>query len=137
MAKEIDFNNLESILDGIETILRIQTVGAPTIVPAPLILAGAASRGGLSATKIANNIISKQSDAGLPVGALPNGEVSVEEKMERIRIEEIVRALHEDVVIQVVIPPGQTLAAAGASPSGPVSVVGSTTFYTRGNAIIT
>lgn len=137
MAKEINFNSLESVLSGLFNLLRIDTGGVPTTVPAPLILAGAGARGGLSATKVANRIISRRGEAGLPVGALPNGDVSNEERLERIRVEEILKAIQEDANIQVVIPPGQSLTGVGGNAGGPVTIVGSTTFYTRGNAVIT
>ena len=51
--------------------------------------------------------------------------------MERVRIEEIVKALLEDMIISVAIPPGITLTAAGVSAAGPVSVFGSTITITK------
>jgi hypothetical protein len=56
--------------------------------------------------------------------------------MERIRVEEIVRAFQEDAIISVAIPPGITLSAAGISPTGPVSVFGSTIMYSKGYGVI-
>jgi hypothetical protein len=55
--------------------------------------------------------------------------------MERIRIEEIVKAIQQDMVITIAIPPGTTLSAAGVSPTGPVSVFGSTIMYTKGYGV--
>lgn len=132
----LDFSSFDSILSGFQKILRIQTAGAPTSVPTPLILFGAPQRAGLSPTQIASRIISRKSEAGLPVGALPSGGVSPDEIMERIRIEEIIKALQEEAIITVAIPPGTTLTAAGSSPSGPVSVFGSTITLTRGFGVI-
>ena len=51
-------------------------------------------------------------------------------------IEEIVKALQEDAIISVAIPPGITLSAAGIGPSGPVSVFGSTITYSKGYGVI-
>lgn len=131
-----DFGSMDSIIAAFNVLLKVQTVGGPPPVPALLILTGVPTRTGLSAIKIASRIISRKSEAGLPVGALPSGGVSPDEIMERIRIEEIIKALQEEAVITVGIPPGITLTAAGASPSGPVTVAGATITYTKGYGII-
>ena len=131
----IDFGNLDSILGAFNKILKLQTVGAPTNIPSPLLLIGAPRRSGLSPTAIASRIISRKSEAGLPVGALPSGGVAPDEIMERIRIEEIVKAIQLEMLVTVVIPPGTTVTAAGASVAGPVTVVGSTITLTKGFGI--
>lgn len=127
-----DFSNIDSIINTFNKILKVQTVGAPTKVPTPLILVGSQRRPGLSPTKIASRIIARKSEAGLPVGALPSGGVSPDEIMERIRVEEIIKAIQQEMVITVAIPPGTTVTGAGSSPSGPVSIVGSTITLTTG-----
>ena len=132
----INFTNIESIIEGFQKILTIQTVGTPTKVPSPLILVGTPLRSGMSPTKIASRIIARKSEAGLPVGALPSGGVAPDELMERIRVEEIIKALQQDALITVSIPPGTTLTAAGTSPAGPVTVFGSTITLTTGYGII-
>lgn len=136
MASEVNFQAFTSILSGIKKILRIQNSTTSQTVPTPLILVGAPRRSGLSPTKIASRIIQRKSEAGLPVGALPSGAVSPDELMERIRAEEYIRAFQEEAKITVAIPPGTTLTAAGASPSGPVTVVGSTINITTGYGVI-
>lgn len=132
----IDFSNIDAIIGGFDKILSLSSTGSPTPVPTPLILIGVATRTGLSPTKIASRIIARKSEAGLPVGVLPSGAVSPDEIMERIRIEEIIKALQEDAVITVAIPPGITLTAAGISPTGPVTVAGSTILYAKGYGVI-
>ncbi|MFW5847635.1 MAG: hypothetical protein ACOCVF_01770 [bacterium] len=132
----INYSNIDSIIGGFQKILKLQTTGVPTNVPTPLILLGSTTRPGLSPTKIASRIIARKSEAGIPVGALPSGGVSPDEIMERIRVEEIIKAIQEDAVITVAIPPGTTLTAAGTSPSGPVNVFGSTITLTRGFGVI-
>ena len=132
----INFVNIESIIEGFKKILSIQTVGSPTKVPSPLVLIGTPLRQGLSPTKIASRIITRKTEAGLPVGALPSGGVAPDELMERIRIEEIIKAFQEDALLTVVIPPGTTLTGSGASPSGPVTIFGSTITLTTGYGII-
>jgi len=133
---EINFESFNSILSGIQKVLKIQNSNSTTKIPTPLILIGAQRRSGLSASKIASRIIQRKSEAGLPIGVLPSGGVSPDELMERIRIEEIIKAIQEDAKITVAIPPGTTLSAAGSSPAGPVAVVGATITLTTGYGVI-
>ena len=132
----IDFNSPESIIDGFDKILQLSSIGAPPQIPVPLILIGVPQRTGLSPIKIAANIIARKSEAGLPVGVLPSGAVSPEEMMWRIAVEEIVNAFQQDAVISVGIPPGIAVSAFGISPTGPVSVFGSTITYIKGFGVI-
>ena len=132
----IDFTNIESIIGGFDRVLSLSSVGGVPPVPTPIILVGVPRRSGLSPIKIASRIIARKSEAGLPVGALPSGNVSPDEIMERIRVEEIIKALQQDAVISVAIPPGTTLTAAGISAVGPVSVFGSTITFTKGYGVI-
>ena len=132
----IDFNSIDAIIAGFDKILSLSSIGGPPPVPTPLILVGVPLRTGLSPTKIASRIIARKGEAGLPVGVLPSGGVSPDELMERIRIEEIINALQQEAIITVAIPPGITLTAAGVSPSGPVSVFGSTIIYSKGYGVI-
>ena len=132
----IDFSSIDAIIGGFDKILSLSSVGSPTPVPTPLILIGVPMRTGLSPTKIASRIIARKSEAGLPVGALPSGAISPDEIMERIRIEEIIKAFQQDAIISVAVPPGITLTAAGISPAGPVTVFGSTITFTKGYGVI-
>jgi len=132
----IDFNNISSIIGGFDKILKLSSVGGPLPVPTTLILVGVPRRPGLSPTKIASTIIARKNEAGLPVGALPSGSVSPDEIMERIRVEEIIKAFQQDALITVGIPPGLTVQAAGISPTGPVTVVGSSILPFKAYGII-
>lgn|ERR1035437_360944 len=132
----IDFNDINAIIGGFDKILKLSSVGGPPPVPTPLILIGVPKRSGLSSIKIASRIIARKSEAGLPVGVLPSGAVSPDEIMERIRAEEYIKALQQDAIISVAIPPGTTLTAAGISPTGPVSVFGSTITLSKGYGVI-
>ena len=131
----IDFSNIDAIIGGFTKVLNLSSIGGPPPVPTPLILVGVPLRAGLSPTKIASRIIARKSEAGLPVGALPSGGINPDEIMERIRIEEIVKAIQQDMIISVAVPPGITLTAAGISPTGPVSVFGSTITFTKGYGV--
>jgi hypothetical protein len=132
----IDFNSMSSIITGFDKILKLSSVGGSPPIPTPLVLVGVPRRSGLSPTKIASKIIARKVEAGLPVGALPSGAVSADEIMERIRVEEIVKALQQDASITIAIPPGLTVTAAGTSPAGPVTVVGSSILPFKGYGII-
>lgn len=132
----MDYSNINNLLNGFDKILSLSSIAPPPQIPAPLILVGVPKRSGLSAIKIASRIISRKSEAGLPVGMLPNGETNPDEIMERIRIEEIIRALQEEAIISIGIPPGITLSGAGISPAGPVTVYGSTITTGKGFGII-
>ena len=57
-----------------------------TPLPPPLLLSGGYTRPGLSARNIAARIISRQSEAGAPVGAMPDGTRNISEAMEVIRV---------------------------------------------------
>ncbi|MFW6219882.1 MAG: hypothetical protein ACOC33_03500 [bacterium] len=132
----VDFKNIDSIIGGFNKILQLSSIGGPPPVPTPLILVGAPRRPGLSPTKIASKIIARKSEAGLPVGALPSGSVNPDEIMERIRIEEIVKALQQDALISVGVPLGIPIQAAGLSPAGPVTVTGLSIRPIKGYGVI-
>ena len=132
----LNYSDINSIIGGFNKILSLASVGSPLPVPAVLVLVGSPLRPGLSPIKIASRIIARKSEAGLPVGVLPSGGISPDEMMERIRAEEYIKALQQDALLTVVIPPGITLTAAGISPTGPVSVFGSTIYYAKGYGVI-
>ena len=125
----MDFNSINDIIGGFNKVLKLSSVGGLPPIPTPLILIGVPKRAGLSPIKIA-------SQAGLPVGVLPSGAISPDEIMERIRAEEYIKAFQEEAIITIAIPPGTTLTAAGISPTGPVSVFGSTITLSKGYGVI-
>jgi len=132
----IDYSNIDSVLNGILKIVKMSSVGTPPPIPTTLIMSGVPRRSGLSAIKISREIIKRKSEAGLPVGVLPNGNANPDEIMERIRIEEWIKALQNDSIITVAIPPGITLTGAGTSLAGPVSIFGSTITVTKAYGVI-
>ena len=108
-----------------------------TSFPSTLLSIVAPFRPGLSAKRIASEIISKQAEAGAPVGPLPDGTRNVSEGMEVIRIESIVKALHEDSKIQLTIPPGAIyIKAIGSNSGGPVISEGTNINVITGEGII-
>ena len=89
-----------------------------TPLPPPLLLTGGLLRPGMSTSKLAARIISRQSEAGAPVGALPDGSQSVAEAMEVIRVEEIINMLRTEAKVEVVIAPGVTVQTIGVGNLG-------------------
>ena len=127
--------SLTSIFDVISSALDASRTPPPEI-PSLLLLAGAKLRPGLSPIMIASKIISRQSEAGAPIGVLPSGGRNVAEAMEVIRVEEIIDALLNDARIDVVINPGIPVTVQGANTGGPMMSLGQTISLGSGNGII-
>ena len=119
---QTDFKNPKSILSSILNLFKIPTSRSQSM-PTPLILASTA-RPGLSPSKVAARIIQRQAEAGIPVGPLPSGEISPDEIMERIRVEEIIKAITTEAVMDVAIKPGTVIQGTGGNAGGPVQVAG-------------
>lgn len=132
-----DYGNISELIGKFNKILTMRSIGSPVLIPTILILTGVPRRTGLSAIKIATNINARKGEAGIPIGVLPSGELSADEKIEIIRIEEIIKALQQDSIISVAIPAGITITAAGISAvGGPVNVFGATTKLSKGYGVI-
>ena len=105
-------------------------------IPPPLILSGGFQRKGLSARDMAKEVIIRQQEAGIPIGALPSGAENVAEKMERIRMEVLVRYLLEEARITVVLPAGIPVTTTGVSAVGTVVSQGATVSFGVGTGVI-
>jgi hypothetical protein len=142
MAKQ-DENESPGLLDSITGVLDV-LLSAFSIpeepiepLPPPLIMIGARLRPGLSARTIAARIITRQSEAGLVAGDVFADGDNTSEYMEIIRIEEIIDALLNDSVVNVVIDPGVAVMTTGVGNLGaPVVSFGMTTTMGIGNGII-
>lgn len=132
---EIDYTSIDSVVKGVLKLLDIPKTPDTPIAP-PLILQSA-NRPGISISKIAAEVIRRQSEAGIPVGALPDGAINPTEQMYIILIDEIFKAIYSDLRVSVAIQPGISVTAAGADATGtPVTVQGVTTSIGIGNAIL-
>ena len=131
---EINFKQPRSILNGLLSLFRIPTTTSGSVAPKQLILASKA-RPGLSAKSMAANVIQRQAEAGLNVGPLGTGEISPAEIMEKIRMEEVVKAITTQMKIDLAVTPGGTSVVSGTA--GPIPVVGNAiiTSILGGNAI--
>lgn len=129
-----NFKNPNSILKELLSLFKLTAPNIATTIPATALLG--ATCGGFNSSEIAAKIIKRQADAGIPVGPLPSGEISPDEIMERIRVEEMVEAISTKMVMQVAIEPGTALQATGSSPTGPVVSAGTIIGVAKGKAMV-
>jgi hypothetical protein len=116
----------------------IDSIKIPAIPIPPVLLAlGGQFRSGISPSMVAANIIQRQSEAGAPFGSAADGSANIAEAMEVIRIEEIIKALKNDTLVQVAIAPGMiNIVGTCATPSGPGTIVGVNATTVNGYGII-
>lgn len=127
---------IQKICDGIEKAIKYCRVPL-TYIPATILVCSAIQRPGLSAMIIAANIIKRQTEAGAPYGPSADGSANVAEAMERIRVEEMVKALKMDSRVQVGIPVGGIqITASGGNAGGPIQVVGFNINNAHGDGIL-
>lgn len=132
---DIDFTKIDSILSGVLDLLTIPKPKDPPV--SPYLVLASKNRGGMSAQKIAANIIRRRAEAGLPVGNFPDGQVNPDEIMIYIIVEEVLEAISVDARTTVAISPGISIIAQGTTATGvPVLINGITTSIGNGNAII-
>ena len=130
------FSSISGVLDLVLGAFTIPEIPVPPLPP-PLIFTGARLRPGLSAKTIAARIISRQSDAGLIAGDVFADGPNTTEFMMLIVMEEIIDALLNDSVVNVVIDPGVPVTTTGVGNLGaPVISMGATTSFGIGNGII-
>lgn len=133
--RELPDLNIEEIIALLNAKI-LQQKSLPPQIPAPLILTGANLKSGLSARDVAKQIIVRQSEAGAPIGNLPDGSESVSEKMEIIRAQTLLEHLITNAKITIVIPPGVPITSVGSNAAGPVLSQGVTTAPAIGYGII-
>jgi hypothetical protein len=136
--KETNFD-LSSIYGVMNIILSAFKTPNPPVepLPPPLVMIGAPLRPGVSSKEIASRIISRQSEAGLPVGDVFADGPNISEAMLAIQCEEIINSLLNESVVNVVIPPGVGIIGVGVGNLGaPIIVQGFTTTMGIGNGII-
>ena len=114
------------------------TIKKPLVpLPPPLILTGASLRTGLNAKDITARILARQSEAGAPIGDVFSESGNIAEKMEFIRVQEIIKALQLEGKIEIVVPPGVQVTTLGiGNMGGPVVSQGTTTSISIGQGLI-
>jgi len=83
-------------------------------------------RPGLNPEVLANSIVSRFKEIGIPSGPLVNGAQNVMEAFVVVLCQEIVDAIQNDMRVDIGIFPGGTVNANGANAGGPVASVGTT-----------
>lgn len=128
--------DISSICNSLNSVF--ESVRPPLNSIPPILLASATIyRPGMSAMLIASNIIARQSEAGAPFGPNTDGSKNIAEAMERIRVEEIIKALKFDSQVQIAIPQGSMVfQGTGSNAGGPVTVVGTNIAPVMGTGII-
>lgn len=124
VAGVINFKSSKSVLNALKNLFKIPTIPTGNLVPASLLAYAGNLKPGMDADKIAARIIRRKSEAGLPVGPLPGGQTAPDEIMEKIRMEEIIKALQQDARIDVCTKAGTQLQATGGNAGGPIQVFG-------------
>ncbi len=131
-----DISSISGLLKVILGAFNLPTTPVSALPPV-LIMTGAKMRPGLSASKIAARIISRQTDAGKPSGDIFGDGPNVDEAMEVIRVDEIINAILTEAKVDVVIPPGTQISAVGVGNMGaPVVSQGATTGMAVGDGIV-
>ena len=128
--------NIDKICSTINQIIEKLTIPFAYIQP-EILVCSAIRRPGLSAIAIVSNIISRKSEAGAPVGLSADGTPNVEEAVERIRIEEIVKGIKKRSRVQIGIPIGGIkIKATGGNAGGPIEVFGFNITAAHGDGIL-
>lgn len=134
---EINLNSISGVLSVLTNAFKIPKEPARDLPP-PLILTGAKLRPGLSASEIASRIISRMSEAGLPVGDVFGDGPNTTEALMVIIIEEIINSVLTEARIDIVIPPGAvSVTTTGVGNMGaPVISQGANLKIVKGQGII-
>ena len=124
---------ISQIVANVIKAIRVPLVKIPNVILACSLI----KRPGLSAIMTASNIISRQGEAGVPVGRMPDGSANAYEAMEAIRVQEIYKSLKFDSRIDSTIPiAGIQITAFGANAGGPIVVQGFNTNNPTSQGII-
>lgn len=122
---DVNLKSGNSVINYIKNLFSIPNIPQTKVLVDSYSLAFlGGAKPGLSPKKIASNIINRKSEAGLPSGPLAGGSIAPDEVMELIRMEEIVKALTEDMRIDVCSRPGAQIQGTGGNAGGPVQVFG-------------
>ena len=116
----------------------LESYQAPAnILPALLLKCTSMTRPGLSAYKIATEIIKNNEAIGIPTGANPDGTDNLINQFTYNIAKCVVDALKKDASIQVAIPMQSLLIQAiGANGGGPVTCIGSNILDSNARGII-
>jgi hypothetical protein len=133
---DVNFNSAKSVISALLNLFKVPPIPAPPVSKRTAL--SSVLRPGLSPSKIASQIIKRQAEAGAFIGDNDDGTQNISEKMELIRVEEIVNALINDTRVTIVNLPGQKITASGVTPpgGGPVQVVGTSITTSNGYGVL-
>lgn len=127
---------ISSIVDTVTNTLDTAKIPA-NILPPLLLKCTALNRPGLSAYKIASQIIQNNKVLGIPVDDNPDGSANLINQYTYNVVKCIVDAIKNDASVQVAIPmQSLKIEVAGANAGGPVVCVGSNLLDSIGNGIM-
>lgn len=127
---------LSSIVDNVTTTLDSAKIPA-NVLPPLLLKCTALNRPGLSAYKIAAQIIQNNKALGIPVEDNPDGSANMINQYTYNVVKCIVDAIKNDASVQVAIPMQSLLIqATGGNAGGPVTCIGSNLLDSIGNGIM-
>ena len=128
---------IDKIVDSFLGLFKLNTPPLAPLPP-PLLLVGGNIRPGLSARRIAEDIVKGLAEAGIPVGAgsTPDGSVNLSVEAEKIRVEKIIEALITEAKIEITITPGTKVVATGFAGPFPAVVAGTILGIGTGTGVI-
>ena len=128
--------NIDTITNTIKSMFNSLTEPAQKL-PGILILSTAIQRPGLSAAKITSNIIKNNQALGLNTGNNPDGSSNVINEYTYNIVSEVLKAIKDDGVVHVCMPPGSiNITGQGANAGGPVVITGMNITPSEGYGII-
>lgn len=135
LQKIVKKMNIQSITNAISSMFKKMRNPAPKVAPM-LIGLGGDQRPGLSTVISTSNIVKALDKHGIPTGAAADGSENKTVAVVIAIVEEIYRAMHEDLNLQLSIRPGNvTVVTTGTNEGGPMIAQGINTNYVEGTAI--
>lgn len=127
--------NIKGITKSIKTALETRFRTPASSISNVILLCGLMKRPGLSVIMSLTKIAELLQLKGIPTGPAPDGSPNLILMHDYILINEIYRAIKEDIKIDVVFKPGSIMfQGTGASPTGPVVVNGTNINIPNGSA---
>jgi len=135
--KKINLSSITNIMKILGAAFKLNNKPV-TPIPPPLLIIGAKLRPGLSPRTIASRIISRQSEAGAPVGDIYSEDNNISESMEMIRVQEIISAILTEGKVEIVIPSGsiQTNSLGVGNLGIPIASAGTNINIISGDGVI-
>ena len=128
--------NISNLVNKITNTLESTRIPVK-VLPAILLKCTSLTRPGLSAYKIATEVIQNNEKLGIPTGANPDGTENLINAYTYNIVKSLVDALKNDAAVSVAIPLGSLLIQAnGANGGGPVTCIGSNLKDSIGRGII-